>query len=190
MEGRQSLNQPTDGELQHIITVAEVTARRVGANDAEADEVAQSTVFRFWTRWNDPMIRTARLRGAKRWNAYIRKSAINVYRDRIRAHQRRRHREDMASAADPTVTRRPGTSALTRVYPCPIEARMVRTLFAEAIETLPTAKQRQVARAVFLYEMSTAEVARELGIQPQAVRKHLRPARETLIAQVSEWMWT
>lgn len=190
MEHRQSQNQPSDDELQHIISLAERTARRAGANDAEADEVAQSTVFRFWTRWDDPKLRLARSRNEKRWNAYIRKSAINIYRDRIRAHQRRKHREDIANMADPTVTRRPGTSALTRIYPCPIEARMVRTLIAEAIETLPTDKQRQVARAVFLYEMSTAEVAAELGIQPQAVRKHLRPAREGLIDRIGSWVWS
>jgi RNA polymerase sigma factor (sigma-70 family) len=61
-----------------------------------------------------------------------------------------------------------------------------RTLIAEEIEDLPTEKQRNVARAVFLEGKSTAEVANDLGIQPQAVRKHLRPARQRLIERLSD----
>ena len=185
MRDQSSRNEPTDVELGHIMTVARWAALRMGANDAEADEIAQSVVVRFWERWNSAGLRSARNRTATRWDGYIRRTAVNLYRDRIRGHQRRLFRQYMASTTDPTVSFQPGTSTLTQTAPCQVENFLARTHIAELIRELPNRKQRQIAWAVFVDGKSSTEVATELGIQPQTVRKHLRPARERLIQDLT-----
>ncbi len=172
-------------QLAVILMVARRTALSKGANDHEADEVAQATALKLWRKWNTADVRRARSRDSHRWHGYIRSAARNVYYDCIRSHQRRLAREGRAAECH---SMRPSSSNgewAAPPSPSEIEAYLARALIAEEILKLPR-QQRAAAIRVFIKEMTIAEVAEELGIQAQSVRKNLRAAKETLQARLAE----
>jgi RNA polymerase sigma-70 factor (ECF subfamily) len=175
---------PTREELATILKVAKATARSCGANNDEADEIAQSTVVRLWSKWNEENVRRARHRGSVRWRGYVRRTARNLHLDRIREHQRRLARQLKAEGQLPGSPATPG-STFAPVCPCAVDALLARAAIAEEIFHLPR-EQRIVAALFFLESMTVPEIARRRGVQDQSVRKHLRAARATLRQRLSE----
>jgi RNA polymerase sigma factor (sigma-70 family) len=66
-----------------------------------------------------------------------------------------------------------------------ISSLLGRNVIIAELAKLPP-RQRLVAWLVFFHELSTREIADELGIQPQAVRKLLRSAKANLIDRIAE----
>lgn len=174
-----------DAHLDTIFAVARATARALKANTYEADEVAQLTAYKLWRHWEDPKVVALRGIGGSRWRGYIRQTARNTHYDLIRQHQRRLARQ---LRAEERRTGRPVTTdggGLVRIAVEDIEAWIARQLLTQEIELLPP-QQRRVAARLFLLEMSTREIAAELDLQEQTVRKHARAARETLRLRLAE----
>ncbi len=175
-----------DDHLDTIFETAKAMARQLGTNPYEADEVAQLTAYKLWRRWDsDPKMAALRDIGGARWRGYIRETARNTYVDLVREHQRRLARQQKAHErhAGPTAAEeRPGT-VWVRVDN--VESWLARDAIAELILDLPP-QQRRVAVRMFLLEMSAKEVAAELKLEPQTVRKHARLARETLRVRLTE----
>ncbi len=173
-------------ELKRILTVARAAALAVGANDHEADEVAQTTAVKLWSKWQTEHIRRARRRGRERWEGYVRRAARNVHYDLVRSHQRRIDRQHRAANLACASIESLRLGLAVPASPEQIEAHLGRSMIAEEIMRLPT-RQRQVAARICLEEMTVSEVALDLNIQPQSVRKHLRRARRTLQVRLSEF---
>jgi RNA polymerase sigma factor (sigma-70 family) len=190
-ERRRKPMDPIDSDgsieehLDTIFSVARATARSLGGNDYEADEVAQLTAYKLWCRRADPRVVDLLTIGGARWRGYIRQTARNTHIDLIRQHQRRLARQQRAEEGR---TGRPfveGDAALVPVPVGDVEEWIARQVIADEIELLPT-QQRRVARRIFLLELSVAEVAEELQLQQQTVRKHARAARQWLRNRLSE----
>lgn len=167
-----------ENELARILSIARTTALAIGANDHEADEVAQTTAVKLWEKWHTEHVQRALTWNQKRWEGYIRQAARNVHYDLVRGHQRRISRQCRAAGQSPLGTNDHDVADAS-ASPAEIEAYLGRALLAEEILKLPN-RQRQVAARVCLEEMSIAEVAGDLNIQAQSVRKHLHLAREAL----------
>ncbi|MGH1488570.1 MAG: sigma-70 family RNA polymerase sigma factor [Acidimicrobiales bacterium] len=183
--GETSRNEPTAKDLELILAVAKSTARTRGANHFEADEVAQATVVKLWMKWNHAHIRQARALPNGSWVAYIRSTAKNLHIDRIRAHQRRLARQTRASIFHEGNTITSATGWQVPATPCDSEWFVARSAIADEIRSLPP-KQRAVAEGIFIREMNVAELADELNVQRQLVRKHLRAAKRTLCSRLAE----
>ena len=170
-------------ELARILLIARAAALAVGASEHEAQEVAQTTAVKLWEKWGSHHVRRARRWDRDRWESYIRTAARNRHYDLVRGHQRRIDRQ--RRAADPT---RAGEHPAHAGGPNPmegIETFLARTAIAQEIDRLP-AGQRQVAARIYLEDRSIAEVALELQIQPQSVRKRLKAARAALRRALGE----
>ena len=181
---RQTGDHP-EQELRRILNIARATALAVGANDHEADEVAQTTAVKLWEKWQTDHIRRARQRGGERWEGYVRRAARNVHYDLVRSHRRRIDRQHRAAAPAWASVESLRAGSAVPTSPEQIEAHLARSLIAEEILKLPT-RQRQVAARICLEEMTVAEVALDLDIQSQSVRKHLRRARAALQERLIE----
>ena len=182
---RPTDSEPTDKELELILAVAKSMARAKGANRFEADEVAQSTVFKLWMKWDLPSVQDARSRPDDKWIAYIRTTARNLYVDRIRAHQRLLARQTRASTFHDGNTVTTASGWQVPADPCIAESVVARSTIEDEIRSLPP-KQRAVADGIFVRELSVAELADELNVQRQLVRKHLRAAKRTLRSRLAE----
>jgi RNA polymerase sigma factor (sigma-70 family) len=180
-----SSSEPTDTDLELILAVAKSVARAKGANHHEADEVAQSTVVKLWQKWQHQSVLAARGRPDGQWVAYVRTTARNVYIDRIRGHQRRINRQTRASVIHPGNTVTTPNGWQIPAIPEVAEWAVGRSFIVEQIRALPP-KQRVVAEGIFLRELTVSELADELGVQPQLVRKHLRKAKQLLQDWLSE----
>jgi len=177
---------PTDEEIGHVLKVARIAARRAGAAAHEVDDVAQRTAIKLWERWHHPNVRLVRDQSDFRWNAYVRQTAKRVHLDSIRSHQRRLRRNTLASDVRASVVpRRPGTVRQVPPDVAGISSLLGRNVIIAELAKLPP-RQRLVAWLVFFHELSTREIADELGIQPQAVRKLLRSAKANLIDRIAE----
>jgi RNA polymerase sigma-70 factor (ECF subfamily) len=133
-------------------------AARVGASDAEAEDVAQEAMKATWTRWSEV--------GNPR--AYARTAALRVL---FRAHGRTKREQDAAlRAAWPDRAEGPFEADAQRV---------VRMLHALPIT------QRQVI-ALVMDGYPPAEIAVITGQKPATVRSHLRHARKSLIVMISD----
>ena len=180
-----SRNEPIEAHLDTIFDVARRTVLSMGANTYEADEVAQLTAFKLWQTWDRTNLVSIRLEEI-RWRAYIRRVARNTHVDLIRGHQRRIARQQRAheeqTRGRPCAPEAEGT---VPVDTSGIDAWLARDAIAREILQLPV-QQRKVAARIFLEDRSVNEVAVELGLQPQTVRKHARAARETLRTRLSE----
>lgn len=176
--------EPIDAHLDVIFTTAKIRARALGANEFEADEVAQLTAYKLWRRWEHHKVVALRSIGGARWRAYISEAAKNTHVDLIREHQRRIARQQRAheqhTGTPPTVD-----STVTGVKVDNVESHMARDAIVWEILCLPR-QQRRVAVRMFVLEMSAREVADELGIEAQTVRKHARAAREALRQRLLE----
>lgn len=184
MTGFGAQEQPTAQDLQLILDVAKLKALSLGANTCEADEVAQATAIRFFEKWNTRSIRVARARSRNRWEAYIRRVARNIQWDLIRSHQRRLARETKVAGRNIPVVHRNGTISAPET-PAGVDSYMARAAIAQIIMELPP-KQRAVAVRLCIDELSVNEVAEELGLQPQSVRKNMRAAREAIKKALEE----
>jgi RNA polymerase sigma-70 factor (ECF subfamily) len=166
-------------ELQDVLSIARQTAEAHGANRYEADEVAQITAVKLWTRWDHPNTAMARDAGPKPWRSYVRKVARNTYYDEIRSHLRRLDRNRKAFAHHHGVHAAPGSVVAVPVHPGGVAEMLAREVLADEIRRLPS-PQCRVAGLAFLDELCPREIAERLGMNPQMVRRHLRAARNTL----------
>lgn len=174
--GKHKRDQPSDELIRRILDIARPAALRLGASEHEAQEVAQVTAFKIWSNWDKPHIRRAMAwQDVGRWESYIRRAARNTHYDLVRGHQRRIQREEKASAQEGLAQR----SSLTPDNGSQIEFLLAQAVLAEEIMKLP-AQQRRVATRVYIEDMTVREVAEELGVQTQSVRKLLRGANTKL----------
>ncbi|MEM7273154.1 MAG: sigma-70 family RNA polymerase sigma factor [Actinomycetota bacterium] len=182
--GERGQVQPTSEDLRQILDVARNKARAMGANTHESDDVAQLTALKLFLKWrSDPVVKARRFDDA-RWEAYIRSVARNVYKDEIKRHLRMRSRQTRAAGRDVPIMNQTGQISAPRSSNG-VEAYLARALLAEEIMNLPQ-RQRAVAVRLCIEEKSIAEVAEELGLKEQSVRKHMRIAREMLRDRLSD----
>ena len=178
MTGVRGQDQPTEQDLSRILRVAHREAVKQRVNRHEADEVAQETVVKLYLKWDTPSVKRARRWTDARWDAYVRKTARNVYRDLVKSHNRRLARQTKSIGRDVPVLF-PSGAVVAPPSPSGIDSYMARAMLAEEILKLPR-QQRAVAVRIFIEEMTPREVAEELRLQPQSVRKHLRSAKKAL----------
>lgn len=171
--------------LDLIFETARAKAHQLGTNTYEADEVAQLTAYKLWVRWEHPKVIALRRIGGSRWRGYIREVAKNTYVDQVRQHQRRIARQQRAYECRVGHRATWVDGQIAQVWVNNIEASLGRDLIVEEILKLPP-QQQKVAIRMFLLEMSAREVAEEIGLEAQTVRKHARAARETLKARIIE----
>lgn len=170
-------------EAKDVLSWARQAALSRGANAHEADEVAQITLEKLWLRWDSAGVAAARTAGPERWSAYVRTVAFNAHKDQIRGYQRwmDRARQDLPAVdpdrvGRPNVIRRPLIAGVAGSH-------IARLLLVEQLAQLPD-RQRRIAFLRIEVGMSNREVARELEIQPQTVRKHFRLALDVLREQL------
>ena len=176
--------RPSAEDLRRILTVARKKARSLGANGYEVDEVAQLTAIRLAAKWNTFHVKRARALADSRFDAYIRRTATNIYKDEIKKYWRRLGRQSRALGLDAPTLNQAGEIVPER-SPGLVEAALARSWLAEEIMRLPPL-QREVAVRLCIQEKSTGEVAKELGLQPQSVHKRMRIAREMLRKRLAE----
>ncbi len=182
------ITKPSDTELAHVLTVAKAAARRAGAVAHELDEVAQRTTIKLWHRWDDATVKAVREGSSFRWDAYIRQTARNVHHDLIRSHHRRLNRNTVAAGASIAMAMsrpRPGTVRSIPQNPNGIISYLARQRILESIDVLPH-NQRIVATLILIGELTPVEAGELLDLQPQTIRKHLRKAKLTLMAVLSD----
>jgi RNA polymerase sigma-70 factor (ECF subfamily) len=121
----------------------------------EAEEVAQEAFVRVWERWE-------RIGSLDDPEAYLYRTALNLYRNR-------RRRAALA------------VRRLVRWIPPvdPMEAIDDRDVVVRALGRL-TPKQRAALVLVDMWEMTSEEAARALGVRPSTVRVLAARARTTL----------
>lgn len=174
-----------EDHLDLIFETAKAKAHQLGTNTYEADEVAQLTTYKLWRRWEDSKVVTLRRIGGARWKGYIRQVAKNTYVDEVRQHQRRIARQQRAYEGRVVHQATWVDGEISHAMVNNIEASLARDMIVEEILTLPT-QQQKVAARMFLLEMTAREIAEELGLEAQTVRKHARAARETLRIRITE----
>ena len=121
----------------------------------EAEEVAQEAFLKLWERWE-------RIRGLDDPEAYLYRTALNLYRNR----------------------RRRGALALRRLLRAAppvdqIDAIDWRDEITRALGTL-TARQRAALILTDMLELTSEEAARALGVRPSTVRVLAARARTAL----------
>ncbi len=184
MTGVGGQEQPTTEDLERILQTARRKALSLGANTHEADEVAQGTAVRLYLKWNSRSVTRARGRDDTRWEAFVRRVAQNIHRDLIKSHQRRLVRQTKAAGRNVPIVHKSGAISAPAT-PIGVDSYMARAAIAEIIMTLPR-QQRAVAIRICIEEKSVNEVAAELDLQPQSVRKNMRAAREAIKREMEE----
>ena len=111
--------------------------------------------------------------------------AKSTHVDLVRQHQRRLARQQRAQESRTGISGARDLDSAVAYTSSGQEDWLARVSVAEEIDRLPRA-QREVARRMFFLEMSAREIAAELGIEAQTVRKHARAARETLRVKLAE----
>lgn len=135
-------------------------ARHLLRDATAAEDVASDVLLRVWERW-----RVTGLPDAP--EAYvaraIRNAVASVYR------RRDRDRALLAKVPEVAVTADPG------------DAFADELTVADVLRRLPEA-ERTTVRLAYLQDLSTEQVARQLGVQPATVRSRLHRARRRLAA--------
>ena len=175
---------PKPEDLRRILRVAEKQARRLGANGYEVDEIAQLTVIRLAAKWNSFHVKRARALSDARFDAYIRRTATNIFKDEVKKYWRRLGRQGRALGHTAPRLSQTGEIVSGKSLNM-VEAALARSVIAEEIMRLPPL-QREVAVRLCIQEKSIGEVAKELGLQPQSVHKRMRIAREMLRKRLAE----
>ncbi len=139
----------------HEAVLRSVTAAT--GNRELADDATQDAFIKAHARWST-------LRSYQVPEAWVKRVAINVSRDRLRSDRRRRDREaatgpDVAPDLTEAVEADTGASAL----------------LAEL-----TPRQREIARLFYVEDHSIDEIAKGLGLDPGTVKFHLARARDRL----------
>jgi RNA polymerase sigma-70 factor, ECF subfamily len=130
-----------------------------GGNVPEAEDVAQEAMVRVYERWG-------RVRGMDSPTGYLYRTALNLYRSRIRR-----------------VLRFPKRALVGDVRPPdPTEAIDTQDLLARLLDTIPMS-QRQALVLVEMVGMTAEEAGRVLGIEPVSVRVRISRARAALREQ-------
>ena len=145
-------------------------------NDADALDLAQETFVRVF-RHRD------RYRAGARFSTWMFQIALNLARDHVRKHQRRR--TDSLEAAPPAAT-----AGLAATVAAPdAAARRAEEIAAvrAAIADLP--EDLREVLVLFEYEdKSHAEIAEIISATPKAVETRLYRARDKLRASISRWL--
>lgn len=181
--------EPFDREqLLEVLDVSERTALKWGADEFEAQEVAQVTVIKLMDPKRRAKVRDAQARPGEGWRNFISAVAKNVHLDHVRSQDRRVQRERRAqSVTGAPLHDRP---AVHRPAP-PVdlsgqEEYLSRLAVVEAIETLNSKRQRECMMLIHVDGLSIKEVSDKLRLRQQTVRGHVRDARKILRLQFSD----
>ena len=134
--------------------------RSVHASNSDRESAADATQDAFikaHARWST-------LRDYEAPEAWVKRVAINISRDRLRSDRRRRDRE---AAIGPDVA------------PDVTEAFEADTGVSELLAEL-TSRQREIARLFYVEDRSIEEIATGLGLDSGTVKFHLARARDRL----------
>ncbi len=160
-------------ECRDILDVARRTAALAGASPDTADEIAQRVAVNIHRKWGTDHVQRARAKGRPYWLNYIRRSAINAYRDYLRSEQRREKRERRANLDDgPPPEPRPGVQRHQDHGPSAIDELLGRMYLVDLIDQLLRGRQLEVAVLHLVDGLSVAEIAERLGLHPRSVREH------------------
>ncbi len=132
----------------------------VWSQDA-AEDVVQEAFWRVWRRWRRINVETnirAYLYAAARTQALD-------YLARERTEERRRQRSEPPGIVDEDPLSSPEHERL-------LQREVVSRAVQAVLETLPP-RQREVARLRFGRQLNTDQIARELGMSPLTVKKHM-----------------
>jgi RNA polymerase sigma factor (sigma-70 family) len=140
-------------------------ARHLLGGGPEAEDLAQTAVLRVLTRADS--IADA---GAAR--AYLFTTVRNLWRNQLRARDRRRLLQEAAAGRSRAVTPGPEDEALTA-----IEAETARLAF----DTLPASSQ-EVIWLRYVDRLDYATLGERLGTSPAAARQRVHRARDQLVA--------
>lgn len=155
--------------LDRHLTVVVTTARRILAEPAEAEDVAQETMLRLWTSAAkldlDPF-------GLRPW---LRRVATNLAIDRVRSRRR-----EVVTDEVPEVEVAPAQQA-------GLDAGDLTARVNQALSLLP--ERQRLAITLFHYEgLSQSEVGQALGVSDEAVESLLARARRALKTSLkTEW---
>ena len=144
-------------------------ARRLVADDDDAEDVAQLVLVRLHERLDD-------FQGRSRFGTWLYRITRNVALDRRRLEERRA----ALLAQDVSLT---DTTVLPEVDDDATDAARIRRLIVEQFAEL-SPRQRDVFEMVDVRNCSIADVARQLGIEPSTVRVLLLRARRTIRARM------
>jgi RNA polymerase sigma-70 factor, ECF subfamily len=144
-------------------------ARRLVADDDDAEDVAQLVLVRLHERLDD-------FQGRSRFGTWLYRITRNVALDRRRLEERRA----ALLAQDVSLT---DTTVLPDVNDDASDATHIRRLIVEQFGEL-SPRQRDVFEMVDVRNCSIADVARQLGIEPSTVRVLLLRARRTIRARM------
>ena len=139
----------------HEAVLRSVTAST--GNRESADDATQDAFIKAHARWST-------LLNYEAPEAWVRRVAINISRDRLRSDRRRRNRE---AATGPDVA-----PDLTEAFEADTGAS---ALLAEL-----TPRQREIARLFYVEDRSIDEIASGLGLDPGTLKFHLARARDRL----------
>ncbi|MEM9135284.1 MAG: sigma-70 family RNA polymerase sigma factor [Actinomycetota bacterium] len=160
-------------ECRRILDTARSAAAMAGASADTADEIAQRVAYNLHRKWDSDHVRRARGKGEQYWLNYIRRSAINAYRDLLRSEQRREKRERRANFDDgPPPEPRPGVQRHQDHEPSAIDELLGRMHLVDLVHELLRGRQLQVALLHLVDGLSVTEIAERLGIHPRSVREH------------------
>jgi len=137
-------------------SVLHAVAASIGDREA-ADDATQDAFIKAHARWST-------LRSYEAPEAWVRRVAINISRDRLRSDRRRRDRE--------FATGRDVAPDVTEAFEADIGASQ---LLAEL-----TPRQREIARLFYVEDRSIEEIAGGLDLDPGTVKFHLARARDRL----------
>lgn len=143
-------------------------ATRILADPAEAEDVAQETLARVWTKapgWN--------LLGPAKIETWAHRVAINLSVDRLR----RRARLDLSDEPPDLPDEGPGPAT-------DLETRQTAAQVQAAVADLPD-RQRAALTLVHFEELSGKDAAAMLGVTVEALESLLARARRTLRARLA-----
>ena len=173
---------PPDWVLTQARITARAEARRIGASEADADDVAQAVIITIWMRWTEPHLRRAYRRGPAYWRNYLRVAARNAAADIWRTDTRRRRREEKAAspAIRPRLPTRPGQArrpASASDATSEADEYLARLLIADAIDSYLTGELRTVAWLLFVEGWAPREISKHLGVSARKIRADRQKAR-------------
>lgn len=179
--------EPDNDTCREILRQAQLGAAMAGAHHHVAEEIAQRVAVNLHTKWGTPHLRMARDKGHSYWISYVRKSAVNAYRDHIRSEGRRVARERRAEFGDqqPPPPRRPGVQRRQEPTPSLLDQFQARAYLVELMKEHLEGRQLEVATRAYIDGLSVNEIAEQLGLKPRTVRDHLQHARDNLRRRLS-----
>ena len=148
--------------VQHYAPRLHAVARRYTGSDADADEIAQDTLWRAWKAAPDWQAGDAKL------STWLYRVAVNLSIDRLR----RRRPDAGADAVDALADEAAGTDTA-------LADRQLLALMRAAIDRLPENQRMAIILSV-QQDLSNSEIAETLGSSEGAVEQLLVRARRSL----------